>query len=170
MSRQSSLHPAQNTAPRPVPIRPANDKPSEITNPERIKYSEAPNIKGMGAAVKRIDELFGVEVTEYYLRRAITNRRLARHEICHVIHFADRELYDFIVLGTRKTDSAARTNVCWLSSGPSALVKPVVGAVHGNSPRHCCRSRPYVLASGSGLGMITAPRGRSARASMTWFL
>jgi hypothetical protein len=61
----------------------------------------------MGSAVKRIKELFGVDVTEYYLRRAITNRRLARHEICHVIHFSDRDLYDFIVLGTRKSDTPA---------------------------------------------------------------
>ncbi|WP_211281520.1 hypothetical protein [Mycobacterium szulgai] len=71
----------------------------------RITYSASPNIKGMGAAVKRIYELFGVEVTEYYLRRAITKRRLQRHEICHVIHFSDRDLYDFIVLGTKKASA-----------------------------------------------------------------
>lgn len=72
---------------------------------ERLQYSTSPNIKGIDAAVQRVYTLFGVEVTEHYLRRAITKRRLQRHEIGHVIHFSDRDLYDFIVLSTKKPNA-----------------------------------------------------------------
>jgi hypothetical protein len=69
-----------------------------------LDYSEIPNIPKLSGAVRTIHHLFGVEVTEHYVRRAVDNRRLARHEIGHVIHFSERDLYDFIVLGTRKSD------------------------------------------------------------------
>jgi len=72
---------------------------------ERLQYSTSPNIKGIDVAVHRVYKLFGVEVTEHYLRRAITKRRLQRHEIGHVIHFSDRDLYDFIVLSTKKSNA-----------------------------------------------------------------
>lgn len=70
---------------------------------ERMNYSAIPNNKGIERGVERTFELFKVEVTPSYLRRAVDQRRLARHEIGHTIHFSDRDLYDFIVLGTRKT-------------------------------------------------------------------
>ncbi|WP_139273291.1 hypothetical protein [Mycobacterium paraffinicum] len=72
---------------------------------ERLQYSTSPNVKGIDAAVQRIHALFGVQVTEHYLRRAITKRRLQRHEIGHVIHFSDRDLYEFIVLNTKKPNA-----------------------------------------------------------------
>jgi hypothetical protein len=72
---------------------------------ERAKYSPIPNIKGIEAGIEHIRDKFGVDVTESYLRRAVSQGRLARHEICHTIHFSERDLYDFIVLGTRKNDS-----------------------------------------------------------------
>ncbi len=76
----------------------------EITDepPERMSFSDHPNVKGVAGAVQRIYELFGVTVTEHYIRRAVSRHRLVRHEICHQIHFSDRALYDFIVIGTRK--------------------------------------------------------------------
>ncbi|WP_310779148.1 hypothetical protein [Mycobacterium sp. Z3061] len=71
---------------------------------ERSKYSAIPNIPGVDGAVAFIATDLRIEVTPHYLRRAITQRRLARHEIGHKIHFSARDLYDFIVLGTRKTE------------------------------------------------------------------
>lgn len=81
--------------------------PRGLTQDEKIqleKYSEIPNVKGIDAAVERIHDLFGVKVTDHYLRRAVSRGRLDRHEIGHVIHFSDRDLYLFIVLGTRKSN------------------------------------------------------------------
>ena len=71
----------------------------------RLTYSDIPNIKSIDGAIERIRELFGVDVTEHFLRRAIRQRRLPRHEIGHVLHFSERNLYDFIVLGTRKASA-----------------------------------------------------------------
>lgn len=99
MSRQP------NAAQKTCAVVDIKQKISTEQQAERLQYSSNPNIKGIDTAVKRISELFGVEVTEYYLRRAITKRRLQRHEICHVIHFSDRDLYDFIVLGTKKVSA-----------------------------------------------------------------
>lgn len=70
---------------------------------ERSKYSTIPNVPGIDGAVAFVDKEFEIKVTEHYLRRAITQRRLARHEIGHSLYFSARDLYDFIVLGTRKT-------------------------------------------------------------------
>ena len=77
---------------------------SNDEQPGRLSYSEVPNNKGLNGGVNRIRELFKLSVTPHYLRRAITNRRLNRHEIGHMLYFSDRDLYDFIVLGTRKSD------------------------------------------------------------------
>lgn len=70
---------------------------------ERSAYSSSPNIKGLEQAVKRIKELFGVDVTVRYLRSAITQGRLNRHYIAHHVYLSDQNLYDFIVLGTKRT-------------------------------------------------------------------
>lgn len=72
---------------------------------QRMSYSDLPNIRGIDAAVEFIKDRFGIEVTTHYLWRAKAQGRLARHEICHVIHFSERDLYDFIVLGTRKVSA-----------------------------------------------------------------
>jgi hypothetical protein len=56
-------------SPNPAPNPAALPEPTRGQQPDRLSYSENPNIKGMSSAVKRIKELFGVEVTEYYLRR-----------------------------------------------------------------------------------------------------
>lgn len=69
---------------------------------ERLKYDDAPKHVGLPAIAERVNELFGVKVTTHYLRRATNSRKLAFNEICHKIHCSDRQLYDFIVLGTRK--------------------------------------------------------------------
>lgn len=42
------------------------------------------------------------------LCRAITQRRLAGHEIGHSLYFSARDLYDFTVLGTRKKTTGRR--------------------------------------------------------------
>jgi hypothetical protein len=70
---------------------------------ERVKYSLTLNIKGMSGAVEFIKNRWNVEVNEHYLRRAITQRKLARHDIAHNLYFSERDLFDFIVAGTRKT-------------------------------------------------------------------
>ncbi|QQW35236.1 hypothetical protein [Mycobacterium marinum] len=72
---------------------------------ERSSYSSSPNIKGLEHAVTRIKELFGVDVTIRYLRSAITQGRLNRHYIAHHVYLSDQNLYDFIVLGTKRTSA-----------------------------------------------------------------
>lgn len=93
-----SRHPSVPTKPNSISMMQLSPEQQQ----ERLQYSPIPNNKGLAGGVKRIKEQHGVEVTEHYLRRAITNRRINRHQICRLIYFSDRDLYDFIVLSTRK--------------------------------------------------------------------
>jgi hypothetical protein len=93
-----------------IPDLPPTRELSPDQQADRAKYSPIPNIKGIGGGVDYVLKAFNVEVTDSYLRRAVSQRRLERHEICHVIHFSERDLYDFIVLGTRKNDDSSKVS------------------------------------------------------------
>lgn len=69
---------------------------------ERLRYDDAPCHRGLQSIADRIEERWGVKVTTHYLRRATNSKKLNYHIIGHVIHCSDRQLYDFIILGTRK--------------------------------------------------------------------
>lgn len=86
-----------------APVVVAGRELSPDEQAERAKYSAIPNIPGMDGAVSFIGNRLKIEVTDHFLRRAITQRRLARHEIGHRLFFSERDLFDFIVVGTRKT-------------------------------------------------------------------
>jgi hypothetical protein len=93
-----------------APVTVAGRELSPDEQAERAKYSTIPNIPGMDGAVSFVAEKFEIDVSEHMLRRAITQRRLARHEIGHALYFSARDLYDFIVLGTRKTTGRKEMN------------------------------------------------------------
>jgi hypothetical protein len=59
----------------------------ELTADEKAKvesYSERPNIRGIDEAIKKIKELFDVVVNESYIRRAVSQGRLDRHEMLSI--------------------------------------------------------------------------------------
>lgn len=77
----------------------------------REKFDPMHFSKGVVAAAQRVGELFpGVEVGEHYIRRATNHGKLASHFIAHVVHYSDRDLFDFIVLGTRREATLKRTD------------------------------------------------------------
>lgn len=71
--------------------------------PRREQYSTDPKNRGVDGAIARIQELWGVTVTPYYIRRAVATYTLPRHIIGHIVHFTDRDLFSLIVLSTRRT-------------------------------------------------------------------
>jgi hypothetical protein len=75
---------------------------------ERDKYSPIPNIPRVTGAVDWICKDLRIEVTEHYIRRYTNNKKLASHVIGHVVHYSERDLYDFIVLGTRRESTSAK--------------------------------------------------------------
>jgi hypothetical protein len=103
MSRTPNLPPPQGTR-RPVPLH-RDWTPQEQA--EREQYPPMPCVAGVDGAVHYVHNAFGIEVTRYYIRRLVNDRRLVRHVIGHRVHFAPRDLYDAIVLNTRRNGGAA---------------------------------------------------------------
>lgn len=72
----------------------------------RENYSSERFSKGPKRAAERANELFGIEVSEHFIRRATHKKQLAYNVIAHCVHYSDRQLYDFIVLSTRRNATA----------------------------------------------------------------
>jgi hypothetical protein len=53
-------------------------------------------------------ESLRVEVSTHYIRRAVSTHRLARHIVGHRQRFTPRDLYDLIVLESRRVGPAPR--------------------------------------------------------------
>jgi len=88
------------TALRPQPLE-RQYTPDEQTR--RGRYSDSPNVVGIDGAIARIHKLFGVTVTEHYVKRMVATYVLPRHIIGRRVCFADRDLFTLIVLATRRT-------------------------------------------------------------------
>lgn len=73
---------------------------------KRLEYDDSPKHAGIGCYRRSNQRAFEVKVTTHFLRRATNSRKLEFNLICHKIHCSDRQLYDFIVLGTRQEKSA----------------------------------------------------------------
>jgi hypothetical protein len=79
--------------------------PEEQT--ERATFSPIKFCKGSQKAAQRAHELFGVEVSEHFIRRATFRKknRLGHRVIGGVAHYSDQHLYDFFIVGTRHTET-----------------------------------------------------------------
>jgi hypothetical protein len=78
----------------------------DILTPEekakRETFSNEKFSKGPKRAAERANELFGISISEHFIRRATYKNKLAYNVIAHCVHYSDQQLYDFLVLSTRR--------------------------------------------------------------------
>lgn len=70
----------------------------------REQFSATQLSKGFAKGAERANELFGVEVSEHYIRRATywkKTPRLNYRVIGNTIYYSDRDLFDFFLVGHR---------------------------------------------------------------------
>jgi hypothetical protein len=75
--------------------------------PESLQLNDIPSIKGKAAAVAWYREVLGVEVTMNNVVAATNNRELASYMIGRAVHYAPRDLWNYVTRNRRGAEMGA---------------------------------------------------------------